>query len=90
LYPSGYKSHFATSPVLTDVTVLLRITRTTGPAESYRLPMDGDVVHVPHPLMTSADVVGFDVELISEGEAQDQLCVAGAQSGGTGAGPRGI
>ena len=72
------------------MTVLLRITRATGPAESYLLELDGDVVHVPHQLITSADVVGLDVDVVGEGEAQDWICVAGAAGRGDRAGPREI
>ena len=71
------------------MTVLLRIYRSTGIAESYRLSVDGSRIHVPLPLMTSADVVGLDVDF-PESEAQDQGCVAGGHAGGTGKGPRGI
>ena len=71
------------------MTVLLRITRTTGFAESYELDVDGSRVHVPLPLMTAADIVSLDVD-VEEGEARDERCVAGGRAGGTGAGPRGI
>lgn len=71
------------------MTVLLRITRSTGFAESYELAVDGSRVHVPLSLMTSADIVGLDVDF-EVGEPQEPGCVAGGRAGGAGAGPRGI
>lgn len=56
-------SHSRTCAVCSDVTVVLRIQRSSGSTEIHRLPAEGDHVEVPHGLLVSEDVLGFDVEL---------------------------
>ena len=53
------------------VTVLLRITRSTGSSESHLLDLDGSRILVPIALMTSEDVVALDVDL-DEKDADDR------------------
>jgi hypothetical protein len=45
------------------VTVVLRIQRSSGSTEVVELPAVGDYVFVPRGLLSSEDVLGFDVEV---------------------------
>jgi hypothetical protein len=45
------------------VTVVLHIRRSSGAIEVHELPAEGDCVEVPHGILDSEDVLGFDVEI---------------------------
>jgi hypothetical protein len=66
------------------VTVVLHIRRTSGLTEIHRLPAEGDHVDVPHGLLVSDDVLGFDVELAGSDGYDFDFEPAGAAHGGPG------
>lgn len=53
------------SAVLVDVTVVLRIKRSSGWTETHELPVNGDYVVIPPEILnlSSDDVLGFDVDV---------------------------
>jgi hypothetical protein len=66
------------------VTVFLYVTRSCGRTEKHQVQADGDFVHVSHQLLTSAEVIGLEVE-VEEAEAAPVR--GGARVGASAGGP---
>jgi hypothetical protein len=59
------------------VTVFLHIKRCSGATEVHELRADGDHVAVPLGLLSSEDVVGFDVEICGLARCDSDSGLAG-------------
>lgn len=60
------------------MTVVLHIRRFSGSIEVHELPAVGDYVVVPRGLLSSEDVLGFDVEIAGPDRRDLDIEVAGS------------
>jgi hypothetical protein len=81
-------SQTRTCAVTSIVTVVLHITRFSGSTEIHELPAEGDYVVIPRGLLSSEDVLGFDVEVTGPDRRDRDIAAAGSDRRDPGGGRR--